>query len=82
MTKTWTYPRYMKCKDGLKAFIAPDKMFLIRNIGTNMNPGVSIDHYITRRMVLKHATDGDLITKDEFERLYNQLFSLTLKFML
>lgn len=82
MKTNWTFPRYLKTQAGLIAFMSKDKMFLIRNQGSNMNPGVCVDYFITRKMVLKHAdTPGDLITREEFVRLYNQLFTATLNFM-
>lgn len=76
------YPHYMKTKDGIVAVTSPDEMFLITNQGRNTNAGVSIDMFITRRMVLKHAKYGQAITREEFTRIYKELFETTLKLML
>jgi hypothetical protein len=75
MTTKWTFPRYLKTRDGLIGFLAMDKMVLITNQGRNTNAGVVVDYYTTRRMVLKHKDrNGELITQAEFIKLYRALF--------
>lgn len=70
------YPVYQKTTDCLFAFVAKDKMYKIEARGTNMNNGLCIDEYITRRMVLKYFNQYGAVTisKADFERLYNALF--------
>lgn len=70
------YPQYFKDSNALFAFVAPDKMFIIGPWGSNKNPGVTIDHYVTRNMVLKHWRESRLkITEEEFKRLAEKVFT-------
>lgn len=75
------YPRYFKTGRTLLAFTGPDKMFKIEPIGSNKNPGVCIDHYITRNMVLRHFpySHRDEISASEFSDLYKRLFNAYLE---
>jgi hypothetical protein len=70
------YPFYFRSNKTLLAFVAKDKMFKVEAIGSNKNPGVTIDHYITRNMVLKHwpGTSVGAIDKRQFETLLKKLF--------
>lgn len=70
------YPKYFKTPKRLLAFVAPDRMYKIEAIGSNTNPGVTIDHYITRKMVLSHYPRGTgyEVTSSEFEELLKRLF--------
>lgn len=80
--KNITYPLYRKTETRLYCFQSPTKMYKIEAIGTNMNPGMAIDHYITRNMVLKHLRWGGTdITEQEFITLYQKLFSAILQKM-
>jgi hypothetical protein len=69
------FPKYFKDGNKLLAFVEKDKMFKIEPIGSNKNPGVTIDHYITRKMVLKHypyrATE---LSKQQFADLLHRLY--------
>lgn len=47
------FPKYFKDGNKLLAFVEKDKMFKIEPIGSNKNPGVTIDHYITRTELSK-----------------------------
>lgn len=77
------YPRYFKTSKALLAFTGPDKMFKIENIGSNMNPGVTIDHYTTRNMVLKHWPSVFFeIRKEEFMEMFEKLYAAYLKKMI
>lgn len=71
------FPRYFKDGSKLLAFVAKDKMFKIEPIGSNKNPGVTIDHYITRSMVRKHWP-GEWykkeLTKKEFSELLHKVY--------
>lgn len=72
------FPRYFKDGHKLLAFVDKDKMFKIEPIGSNKNPGVTIDHYITRKMVNSHWPSNvwnKELTKGEFESLLDTLFS-------
>lgn len=69
------FPQYFKQGNQLLAFIAKDKMYKIEPIGSNKNPGVTIDHYITRNMVLKHYPNhGTAIAPYEFKQILNKLY--------
>lgn len=71
------FPRYFKDGSTLLAFVEKDKMFKIEAIGSNKNPGVTIDHYITRAMVRKHWPDrywNKELTKKEFSELLQRLY--------
>ena len=71
------FPRYFKDGNTLLAFVEKDKMFKIEPIGSNSNPGVTIDHYITRSMVRKHwpyEWYKKELTKDEFTKLLQKLY--------
>lgn len=70
------YPFYFRSNKTLLAFVAKDKMFKVEAIGSNKNPGVTIDHYITRNMVLKHwpGGSGEAIDERHFEILLQRLF--------
>lgn len=69
------FPRYFRSGTKLLAFISKDKMYKIEPIGSNKNPGVTIDHYITRNMVIKHwPGKGGELTKLQFKELMNKLF--------
>ena len=72
------YPIYFKCTDKLLAFTAKDKMYKIEAVGSNHNPGVTIDHYTTRNMVLKHWPFRALekkVSQSEFKMLMQKLFN-------
>lgn len=60
------------------AFTGPDKMYIITNGGSNKNPGVCLDHYITRRMVIKYYPgkySGHRITAEQFKAQYEKLYA-------
>jgi len=72
------FPQYFAESGKLLAFISRDKMYKIEPIGSNKNPGVTIDHYITRNMVIKHYprySNRDQLTSIEFKRRLDRLFS-------
>jgi hypothetical protein len=72
------YPIYQFSKEhGLFAFMSPTDMYKIENVGSNSgNEGVTIDHYITRRMVIKHLRSIQMdIDRDQFREIYNRLFA-------
>lgn len=70
------YPLYFMSGKLLLAFVAPDKMYKIEPIGTNKNEGVAIDHYKTRKMVLKHwGSATSQVSVSEFEITVLRLFS-------
>lgn len=75
--KEHEFPRYFNLKGKLLAFISKDKMYKIEPIGSNMNPGVTIDHYITRAMVLKHwpTHQFEEISQQQFRDLLTRLFT-------
>lgn len=76
------FPTYRKTKQGLIAFMAPDKMVLIRNQGSNTNAGLIVDYYATRSMVLKHSkTHGQDISQKDFCNYYRALFEDALQFI-
>lgn len=74
--KNEDYPKYFIQSKTLLAFTAKDKMFKIEPVGTNSNPGVAIDHYTTRNMVIKHypGSRGNEVSKEEFSKVYEKLF--------
>lgn len=76
MSKKITYPVYQFSKErGLFAFIGPSEMYRILNVGSNSgSEGVCIDHYITRRMVLKHLNTAPTIDEDQFRQIYDNCF--------
>lgn len=68
-----SYPKYFKKGNTLLAFVSPTEMYKIEAIGSNKNEGITIDHYITRTMVLKHWGGLEikpLTFKDLVTRLY------------
>jgi len=72
------YPRYYNTGNRLLAFVTPSKMYKIEAIGSNKNPGVTIDYYITRNMVLRHwpgvGADKGEVSKEHFKHLINKLY--------
>lgn len=69
------YPMFFKMENKLLAFVAKDVMFKIEPIGSNTNPGVTIDHYVTRKMVLRHfPRNGVQLSREEFEQLFLKLY--------
>ncbi len=70
------FPKYFKQGSKLLAFVEKDKMFKIEPIGSNKNPGVTIDHYITRNMVIKHypGRSATELSKHQFVELLNKLY--------
>lgn len=80
MDKDQTFPVYaFNPGQGLFAFMGKKEMYKIENRGGNMNEGLTIDHYITRTMVLKHwQWKGKVITKDQFISVYRKLFDTAL----
>lgn len=69
------YPVYFREKGKLLAFTAKDRMYKIEPIGSNKNPGVTIDHYITRNMVLKHyPISSEKVTAEQFKKTLTNLF--------
>jgi hypothetical protein len=76
MKKDETYPAFFKRSDGsLTAFSGPDKMYMVSPTGSNTNPGVTLDHFITRKMVLKHYGYGERITAGQFTTLYQKIYT-------
>ena len=76
------YPKYFKTEHSLLAFMGPDKMFKVENIGSNKNPGITIDKYITRNMVLKHwPSPFHEISKEEFKKTVQRLYSAVIEHM-
>lgn len=73
------YPHYAKGAHSstLYAFISKSEMYKIEPIGSNVgNDGITIDHYITRKMVLKHERNAEMgITKELFIHLAGNLFT-------
>lgn len=71
---TETYPWYSYTTACLFAFLSKDKMIKIENTGSNMNSGIIIDFYITRRMVLHYSKHpGTVIKKEKFIYFYKRL---------
>ena len=70
------FPKYFQEGTKLLAFVEKDKMFKIEPIGSNKNPGVTIDHYITRNMVLKHfpGKTAKELSKQQFADLLRKLY--------
>lgn len=83
--KSDEYPKYFNTGSKLLAFISPTEMYKIEPIGSNKNPGVTIDHYNTRKMVIKHYPSSYIAeyTRAEFKstltRLYDVFFDKILK---
>jgi 23S rRNA G2069 N7-methylase RlmK/C1962 C5-methylase RlmI len=77
MSRKVNYPLYKwDPEKGLFAFTSAKTMYRILNRGSNTNPGVTIDHYITRRMVLNHLEDsGHEITREKYIELYTKIFN-------
>lgn len=70
------FPKYFKHGNKLLSFISKDEMYKIEPIGSNNNPGVTIDHYMTRNMVLKHwPFRAQELTSEQFKKLLQKLFS-------
>ncbi len=76
MKREVEYPLFQwRPKSGLFVFTSPTTMYRVLNIGSNTNAGVTIDHYITRKMVLSHMGDWDAdISEEKFIALYNKIF--------
>lgn len=71
------YPIYRFSREnGLFCFKGPSDMYRILNVGSNSgSEGVTIDHYRTRKMVLKHMVHaGENIDRDQFREIYNRCF--------
>lgn len=79
--KDETYPSYFKSKGSVCAVTSATDCYVISNWGSNMNDGVCLDYYKTRRMVLKHYC-GERITRAEFAEFYNKLYQAYLQRML
>lgn len=73
-----SYPQYFITKHFMFAFVAPDKMYMISQSGSNpMNQGACIDYYTTRKMVLKHwgsVHAWDKVNQVEFQLKAEGLF--------
>lgn len=82
--KDETYPAYfLTTRKDLVAITSATKMYKISPNGSNSgNQGVVIDHYITRNQVIKHYGDGERITQEDFERMYNRIFKTYLNHIL
>lgn len=75
MEKDQEFPVYKKGNKRLYAFISNKEMYKIEMIGSNKNEGCTIDHYTTRKMVLKHWNGADeVISEFAFEYLYGKFF--------
>jgi hypothetical protein len=84
-TKQEDYPVYFKHIEGcrLYAFIGPSKMYKIEAIGSNMNHGVTIDLYTTRKMVIKHWSYSNMrLTPELFKHLVTNLYTTYIDKML
>lgn len=72
------YPMYFREKGKLLAFTAKDKMYKIEPIGSNHgSTGVTIDHYITRNMVIKHfpaSRYAQKVAPEDFKKTLTNLF--------
>jgi hypothetical protein len=80
--KVKEYPIYQLQETGLYAFMDRSDMYQITNRGSNNGAeGVVINHFITRKMVMKHLRgEGYDIDVDTFRGKYNALFgSLSLR---
>lgn len=72
------YPIYRISDRCFYAFIRKDYMFKIEPRGTNSNPGIAVDEYVTRNMVLHHLGKGGKdVTRSQFEAVLQKLFSQT-----
>jgi hypothetical protein len=76
MKKNETYPAYFRRKDGqLVAITAPNRMYTIRKEGSNTNPGITLDHFVTRNQVRRYYGIGDEITRGQFIDAYEALYN-------
>lgn len=83
MKKNEIYPSYFKRSDGvLIAIASKDKTFMVYPQGKNNNPGVTLDHYITRKMALRLYGTGERITGEEFKKAYEKIYSAYLTHIL
>jgi len=84
MKQEINYPKYFKCKHCILAFVAKDKMFKLAPIGSNKNPGLTLDHYTTRTSVLNQWPKHDFkeITETEFIDLYKKFYNAYLEKLL
>lgn len=74
------FPCYFKTDQALLAFTAKDQMYKVEMIGSNKNPGCTVDHYITRNMVIKHWPPSYYkITAEQFAKYYTELFNSILQ---
>lgn len=79
--KVKSYPIFQSSAHcGLCAFISKDEMYKITNSGTNPRcQGIAVDHYVTRKMVIKHLTNEFYdIDREEFARRYRAIFAAVL----
>ena len=71
------FPVYFILPGKALAFLSKDKMYKVEPIGSNKNPGVTIDHYITRSMVVKHWPQHNekRSSPEEFKLVMSKLFT-------
>lgn len=76
--KKVVYPLYQFSESrGLFAFMSPKDMYRVLNVGSNSgNEGITIDHYITRKMVIKHMMGPEAdITWQNAKEIYDRVFT-------
>lgn len=58
-------------------FLGPSNMYMIHAVGSNVGcEGITIDHYVTKRMVQKHLRSKSYdVDRSEFMEKYDLLFN-------
>ncbi len=74
LTQKETYPKYYRRDGYLIAIKSAKKMYKIEPRGSNKNEGITIDHYITRKMVLKYYGSGQEVSAAVFKDLVVKLY--------